>query len=174
MMEKEKLPISEFGDETAAVCGLYCRACSLFIATREDPVRLKFLAERFGLTEEEIKCSGCRSKKRGPYCTVCFMKPCAADRGIDFCVECTEYPCFELERFQRERPHRADLWEDLEQIGALGAERWQEWVREKYLCPTCGTINSAYDLKCRKCGENPSCSFMARHRPEIESALKGR
>lgn len=173
MEVKEALSPSGCGLETAAVCGLYCGACSLFIASREDPARLRFLAEQFGLSEEEIRCTGCRSKKRGAFCATCWITACAAGRGIDFCVECTDYPCVELERFQRERPHRADLWEDLRQLDLLGAERWQEWVRGKYRCPACGTINSAYDLKCRKCGENPSCSFVARHRPEIESVLKG-
>ena len=42
----------------AAVCGLYCPGCSVFIATQEDPVRLKFLAKQFDSTEEEIKCNG--------------------------------------------------------------------------------------------------------------------
>jgi hypothetical protein len=31
----------ETGKNLAAVCGLYCEACSLFIATKEDPERLK-------------------------------------------------------------------------------------------------------------------------------------
>jgi len=37
----------------AAVCGLYCEACSWFIATTEDPERLKKLAQQFLLSEDE-------------------------------------------------------------------------------------------------------------------------
>ena len=87
MQKKENHP-GEVDKKLAAVCGLYCEACTLFIATKEDPARLKGLAARFQLSEEAIKCYGCRSAKRGPYCEKCKMFACAAERGIDFCIEC--------------------------------------------------------------------------------------
>lgn len=158
----------------AAVCGLYCEACSLFIATREDPERLKALAARFGLSEEAVKCHGCRSDKRFPHCENCRMFACAAERGIDFCSECEEYPCGHLKEFQAERPHRIELWDDLERIRAVGHERWLREIREHYTCPRCRTINSAYDLKCRKCGEEPSCPYVSRHKEEIKLFLSNR
>lgn len=80
-------------ESRVAVCGLSCGACTLFIATKEDPARLKGLAARFQLSEEEVKCYGCRSARRGPYCNTCRMFLCAVERGHDFCIECAEYPC---------------------------------------------------------------------------------
>ena len=59
MERKDALP------ETAAVCGLYCEACSLFIASHEDPERLERIAAMYGMTPEQIACDGCRSDKRG-------------------------------------------------------------------------------------------------------------
>ena len=162
----------ELDERLAAVCGLYCGACTLFIATKEDPARLKGLAARFQLSEEAVKCYGCRSDKRGPYCEKCKMFACAAERGIEFCVDCMEYPCDELKQFQSERPHRIELWEDLERIKAIGYKRWLKEVRENYACFQCRSINSAYDLKCRKCGEEPSCGYVAKHRQIIEQFLK--
>jgi hypothetical protein len=156
----------------AAVCGLYCEACTLFIATKEDPARLKGLAHRFQLSEEAVKCYGCRSAKRGPYCEKCKMSSCAAERGIAFCVECGEYPCAELTRFQSERPHRIELWDDLEQIKAKGYKHWLRQIRDNYACPRCQSINSAYDLRCRNCGEEPSCNYVAKHKQAIEQVLK--
>lgn len=161
------------GKKLAAVCGLYCEACTLYIATMEDPQRLRFLAERFQISEEEARCCGCRSDKRGPYCKICKMLACSAERGIDFCVQCEDYPCEELRKFQSERPHRIELWDDLGEIGSDGYENWLKSVRKKYMCPRCGSINSAYDLKCRKCGEDPSCEYVAKHRQAIEQVLKG-
>ena len=108
----------------AAVCGLYCEACTLFIATKEDPERLKGLAARFQLSEEAIKCYGCRSDKRGPYCEKCKMFTCAVERGIDFCVECAEYPCSHLKQFQSERAHRIELWDGLDRIKTVGYKEW--------------------------------------------------
>lgn len=168
-MQKDK---KGAGKELAAVCGLYCEACTLFIATGEDSKRLKALAGRFQLTEEEVRCNGCRSDKKGPYCRICKMAKCAAEKGIDFCVECTEYPCAELKKFQSERPHRIELFDDLAGIEANGYEQWLADARANYSCPKCRTLNSAYDLKCRKCGHEPSCNYVARHKPAIEKALK--
>jgi len=76
----------------AAVCGLFCRSCSLFIATHEDPERLKVLAQRRGVTVEESKCDGCRAERRNSYCMTCKIYPCAMGKGIDFCGECEDYP----------------------------------------------------------------------------------
>jgi len=169
---REEMSCKEQDKTLAAVCGLYCEACSLYIATKEDPARLTALAKMFQLPEEEMRCYGCRSEKRGPYCTTCRMFVCAAERGIDFCGDCDEYPCDMLKAFQAERPHRAELWEDLERIRDVGYAQWMTEKREHYACPQCATLNSAYDLKCRKCGAEPSCAFTARHREVIEEAMK--
>jgi len=155
----------------AAVCGLYCEACTLFIAAKEDPERLKRLAAQFQISEEATKCYGCRSDKRLPYCQKCKMFACAAEKGIDFCSECTDYPCNDLKLFQSERPHRIELWDNLERIKAIGYQQWLKEIRKHYTCPQCSTINSAYDLKCRKCGEEPSCDYVEKHKQEIEQVL---
>lgn len=171
-MQKEENQLGAPDKKFAAVCGLYCEACTLFIATREDPARLKGMATRFQVSEEAVKCYGCRSEKRGPYCEKCKMFSCAAKRGIDFCVECSEYPCGDLKQFQSERPHRIELWDDLEQIKTTGYKHWLENIRKHYTCPQCWTINSAYDSKCRKCGKEPSCDYVTKHKHEIEQFFK--
>lgn len=160
--------------KTAAVCGLYCEACTLFIATNEDPARLKAFAKVYNSSEEAIKCYGCRSDRRGPYCQICTMFDCAAERGIDFCSECEEYPCDNLKQFQSEMPHRIELWKDLDRIKAAGYKEWLKEVRENYTCQQCGTVNSAYDFKCRKCGAEPGCNYVAAHRQKIEEFIKNR
>ena len=166
----------QFSDskKLAAVCGLYCKACTLYIGSTEDPERLAQLAVQFQSSEEEIMCFGCRSDKRGPYCKTCIIFSCAVERGIDFCVECSEYPCDDLKRFQSARPHRIELWDDQERIRAVGYKQWLNETQGRYSCIYCQTINSAYDLKCRKCGEEPSCAYVADNRHEIEQFLYNR
>jgi predicted RNA-binding Zn-ribbon protein involved in translation (DUF1610 family) len=157
----------------AAVCGLYCRACTLYIGTTEDPARLESIAARMGRTIEEVKCGGCRAERRSFYCRTCRIEACAAAQGLEFCGDCAQYPCELLKIFQGERPHRAELWRDLARIRAAG---WAKWLEEKagdYSCPACGTVNSAYDLACRRCGREPSCRFVAGHREEIERYWAG-
>ncbi len=171
-MQKKENPSEGLDKKSAAVCGLYCEACSWFIATTEDPERLKRLAAQLHLSVEESKCYGCRSNKRLSYCENCKMFACAAERGIDFCSECEEYPCPDLKQFQSAMPHRIELWANLERIKSTGYKQWLKEIRENYACPRCQTINSTYDLKCRRCGEEPSCSYVAKHKQEIEQFLK--
>jgi hypothetical protein len=158
----------------AAVCGLYCEACSWLISTNEDPERLKRLSAQRNWSVEEGKCYGCRSEKRLAYCGKCRMSACAAERGIDFCSECEEYPCNDLKQFQSVMPHRIELWVNLDRIKSVGYRKWLKEVRENYVCPRCETINSTYDLKCRKCGREPSCNYVANHRQAIEQYLENR
>jgi hypothetical protein len=173
-MGKIKERIGKPDKKLAAVCGLFCEACSLYIATREEPERLKRLAAQFQLTEEEVKCHGCRSEKRGPYCRICHMAPCAARHGVEFCSACPEYPCAELKAFQAERPHRIELWQSLEQIRDQGWERWMADMRQHYACSRCGALNSAYDPTCRKCGAEPSCEYTAQHGDKVREFISRR
>ena len=76
----------------AAVCGLYCEACALYIGTHEDPAMLSLLAVRLGQTEDETRCDGCRAERRLKYCQSCTLFTCAAQRGHSFCVECSTSP----------------------------------------------------------------------------------
>lgn len=163
IQEKKKL---------SAVCGLFCPSCTVYIGTQEDPQRLKAIAGRFQVPVEEWECQGCRSEKRSYYCrNNCKMSACAAEKGIEFCGECDEYPCDELKKFQAERPHRIELWESQERIAEIGFSEWFEEMRDHYSCPKCRTINSAYDRVCRICGSEPSCPYVQLHQAEIDEAL---
>jgi hypothetical protein len=162
----------EFDEKFAAVCGLFCPACSIFIGTKEDPARLNVIAQRVQRPVEELRCNGCRSEQRCYYCeSNCKMAKCAAAKGVDFCGTCPEYPCKDLRVFQAEMPHRIELWKSQERIKEAGSEKWYAEMIEHYSCPKCRTLNSAYDLKCRKCGEEPSCGYVAMHKKAIEQYL---
>lgn len=152
----------------AAVCGLFCPACSVFIGTREDPGRLTAMARRFQRPLEEMQCHGCRSEKRCFYCeTKCIMAKCAAAKGVDFCSECSDYPCNDLKAFQSEMPHRIELWQSQSRIREAGYETWYAEMIDHYSCKKCGTLNSAYDMACRECGSTPSCAYVGLHKDEI-------
>ncbi len=156
---------------TAAVCGLPCEACILFIASHEQPEMIPALAKRWQASEEEMHCDGCRAERRGPYCKQCELYACAAKRSHAFCVECADYPCPELKGFQSQAPHRAELFGDLRRIAEVGALSWHAEVRERYACPSCGTLNSAYHLRCRTCGHDPASEFVTSHREAVLQRL---
>lgn len=167
-MERADANLSAPDKRRAAVCGLFCPACTIFIGTNEDPERLKRSAERLGRGVDEVQCEGCRSEKRCFYCREkCKTATCAQERGVDFCGECHEYPCEDLKTFQAEMPHRIELWKSQERIKEVGYEKWYAEMIDHYSCPACGTINSAYDKACRKCGTIPSCAYVRLHQDEI-------
>ena len=96
------------------------------------------------------------------------MLRCAAEKELDFCVQCKEYPCDDLKEFQAARPNRIELWESLDRIKEAGYEQWYMEKLEHYSCPKCGTINSVIDSFCRKCGSTPSCRYVEIHRNKID------
>jgi len=106
------------------------------------------------------------------YCQACEIKKCADERGVEFCAFCEDYPCTMLKEFQAQLPHRAELFEDGERVREVGFDQWFEEVHSRYTCPECSTINSAYDLSCRKCGNDPGSPFAERHREKITKVLE--
>jgi len=72
-----------------------------------------------------------------------------------------------LKTFQAQLPHRIELWKSLERIKEAGYETWYAEMIEHYSCPECHTLNSAYDLACRRCGSSPSCAYVRLHKDEI-------
>ena len=47
----------------AAVCGLFCPACTIYIGTTEEPARLEASAQRMNRPVEDLQCNGCPRKK---------------------------------------------------------------------------------------------------------------
>jgi hypothetical protein len=158
----------------AAVCGLFCPGCAIFIATRETPEKRQEIARLLNRTVEELHCDGCRAEVRFSYCQTCTLIACATARGLDFCGACADYPCADLKQFQAARPHRLELWQAQARIREVGYEQWFDEMAAHYACRQCGTLNSAYHLACRMCGTQPSNAYVAAHRAEIVAHLRNR
>lgn len=155
----------------AAVCGLFCPACGLYIGTHHDPQRLQRLADQRQVAVEELTCDGCRAERRTAYCKSCKLIACATEKGLDFCGACADYPCDQLKEFQAARPHRLELWQSQARIKEVGYEQWFEEMLAHYACPQCQTINSAYDATCWSCGATPSCAYVSEHQQEIQQFM---
>jgi hypothetical protein len=154
--------------ELAAVCGLYCGGCGIYLATQENDVpKLEYYAKMMNQTIDETRCNGCRSDVVTNYCKKCTFTKCAADKGIGFCGDCAEYPCTDLMDFQAMMPHRAELWQSQERIKEVGWEKWIEERKHYFSCKECNTVNTAYDMKCRKCGSAPGNDFAKNNQEAI-------
>jgi hypothetical protein len=146
-----------------APCGLYCGACGVYIATRDDNAKFReVMGNLYGTKPEETACLGCMQsdppKKMYGYCASCAIRDCVKSRGLYSCHQCGDWPCNRIEDFPfatgRNVMKRA-IPEWRKQVAAHGdAEGSVEWARsecERYHCPSCGSPLFRGAQKCRTC-----------------------
>jgi len=93
--------------EMISYCGLDCSACPAYQATQKDDMEelarvAKEWSEQFKMEipPESIVCDGCKTgddARRSGYCSICGVRSCAVERGVDTCAHCEEYACETLQ-----------------------------------------------------------------------------
>ncbi len=113
----------------------------------------------FGVEPGEIRCDGCRSSDVFVNCGNCLLRTCAASRGIEFCIDCREFPCAEYRRIasfgSSLPPHFLVIVRNLAEIREKGADEWRRLQVERWTCPDCGAPYSWYAERCA-CGTDVS------------------
>ncbi|HTY23803.1 MAG TPA: DUF3795 domain-containing protein [Desulfomonilaceae bacterium] len=110
-------------------CGLDCFNCRMYLANDDTELRTAN-AEALGLPYEEAKCEGCRNAGG----TIAFLgdtEPCdvfrcAAEKGVAFCYQCSDFPCDYLHPYADQasvRQHNTKLF-NLCLIKKMGLEQW--------------------------------------------------
>lgn len=157
----------------AAACGLYCGSCGIYLATQEcDTEKLLQYAIVLNQHFNETLCDGCRSDRKSAHCAkMCGFIKCTLTKGIDFCVYCNEFPCRKLSESQSALIHRVEILESQIRLKEIGLEKWLSEMHENYSCPECNTVNSAYQISCRKCNCTPGCRFVNRHKELIDKQM---
>jgi predicted RNA-binding Zn-ribbon protein involved in translation (DUF1610 family) len=139
----------------AAICGLYCGACSLYRAWHDaDTEAIERMAKDRGVTPEDLRCDGCRSDVLSYWCRDCGFKRCLARRtdGVRLCYECADYPCRMITGFRYDgRKHHLDVLENVRRQKEIGLEAWLDEQEADWRCPECGAPIHWYQRKCR-CG----------------------
>jgi len=139
--------------QLAAPCGLYCGVCAIYIAHRDDNIKFKErLTGLYGVALDELHCKGCLSDDVFLYCRVCPIKACTAEKGVEGCHECADFPCGHIEAFplpvgKREILRSIPAWRE------LGTGRWMEEEERRCRCPRCGNALFRGAKRCRACGE---------------------
>jgi len=90
-------------DKLISFCGLDCVECPAYIATQQqDEALLTKTAKRWSTAKRKIKptdirCDGCLTGQRlACFCSECPVRLCAAERGVENCGYCVDYPCLTL------------------------------------------------------------------------------
>ncbi|TAL17845.1 DUF3795 domain-containing protein [bacterium] len=152
--------MATFGD---SYCGIYCGACSILVHSRTGR------SDRFidccpKLPEGELACGGCKSDTVYTACRGCPLRNCSVGKGIEHCVDCTDYPCKDYKAWSsasRLLSHIKEAPGSLEAIKRGGTDGWAEAQIKRWSCSDCGTPFSWYAKVCSKCGRSLSAQAHA-------------
>jgi hypothetical protein len=122
-----------------APCGLPCFACGLYLANSHDRLR-EIVSEILGIPSEKAVCKGCRNEegKCGHLPMECRLYPCAAERGVEFCHQCLDFPCDYLHPYA----DRADeVWHNTKVFNLCLMKKMglDAWARDK-----AGSVRDVY------------------------------
>jgi hypothetical protein len=135
-------------------CGIYCGSCFVMLAYTQN--RDDTIPPQWNIKDAELKCHGCKSDILFENCKGCSRRPCAEEKGLDWCFQCDEYPC-EIYKAASERYHLAHHEVAQQKIKILKEEGLDEWLKyqeKRWTCPNCGKIFSWYEKTCWNCGES--------------------
>ena len=154
--------ITKDKENLVAVCGLYCGACPMYLATQSnDEEKLKAMLKQFSngpakLKTEDILCDGCIGNGRiASFCRDCAMRKCPDDKqDVTRCSDCQDFPCSRITDFNNDgMPHHAEVLNNIRKIKEMGIKQWAKYDEERWRCPKCKSPMAWYDSKCSKCGE---------------------
>ena len=135
-------------------CGLNCGACHTLIANElNDPEQLKAIAEKRSLKLEDLLCHGCKTDVTAIYCTNCRIRACAREKGLEFCVDCADYPCDMITSCRSDAaPHHSVVFKNLARIKEIGRDKWLAEEKARWACSKCGSRFGWYSETCANCG----------------------
>lgn len=146
-----------------APCGLYCGACGVYIATRDNNEKFKaIMGNLYGTKPEETECHGCMQndpqKKLYSFCKICDIRNCVRTGGYYSCHQCGQWPCDVIKKFglatgARVMKRTIPIWR--EKVASHGDEEGSvEWARsecERYHCSSCGMPLFRGAQRCKFC-----------------------
>jgi hypothetical protein len=117
---------------------LDCFNCEIYEGNITGEMKAQFAA-KIGKDSEDVPCRGCRLQKGCRHLgQPCETLKCIEDKGLEFCIECEEYPCPKLQpaREGADRfPYNFKVF-NLCRIKAVGIERWADQeaglIRRRY------------------------------------------
>jgi hypothetical protein len=155
-----------------APCGIFCGACPIYIATRDNNEKMtNIICAVWQTRPEDAKCFGCLQtdppQKLFGFCQKCAIRSCAKAKDFYSCHQCDKWPCDIIESshlsdiipssikksVSRVINRAIPLWRN--QVAKLGDEAGSlEWAKAeagRYHCPSCGKPLYRSAQQCRAC-----------------------
>ena len=151
--------------EFISPCGLYCGVCAIYIAHRDNNIKLKeklvalykggtpgkgILPNSDTLTIDDIQCDGCASGNLFMHCRQCEIRNCTKEKGFSGCHECDDFPCAFIQDFSMTVGKKVIL-RCVPYRRKVGTEKWIEDEEARYYCPECGNKVFRGVIRCNQC-----------------------
>lgn len=137
-------------------CGLYCGACAIYRAERDDQEWRSRIASNNNCSVEQVRCNGCGDLSSECWGNECKIVLCTRAKGVSFCFECVEYQNDSCDKFKSLADDYlttgVKLRDNLYQIQEGRAEEWLEESKRKFTCNACGKPLAVWTKKCHHCG----------------------
>ena len=128
-------------EKLLAPCGINCLACYAHLRKKKP-------------------CPGCREEEdaKPAYCQRCKLSNCVIEQGIDFCFQCTAFPCKLVKQIDKRyrTSYQVNLIGDALRLKSAGAVHYLAAEKERWGCPECGGVVSMHTRLCSECGEETS------------------
>jgi len=139
-------------------CGLYCGACSIYRAYKDNGEHLIRLSKRFKRPPEKVKCEGCQILTPKCWGNKCKIVQCLQAKNYEFCYECPKYEERSCEKFEKlAKGHledNVDIRANLEKIKTGKAMEWLKESKKRFKCPYCKKPLPEGSKKCYHCGKD--------------------
>jgi hypothetical protein len=104
------------------ICGLDCMNCSIHLRTQEE---LDYWKNR-DVDLNRIACNGCRSDRNACHWSgdCILLNCCLYERKMDFCGECSDFPCNKVLDWAGEWEHHRIAVEKMKEMKVVGKDNW--------------------------------------------------
>lgn len=126
----------KIASEMFAPCGMNCQVC------------YKHLSEKKA-------CKGClnNDENKPEHCRKCLIKECAKEKGNQYCLACSDYPCQRIKNLDKSyiKRYNVSIIQNSTKFKDVGVECFMEYERVRWTCSQCKGIVSLHDATCSEC-----------------------
>lgn len=136
-------------------CGLYCGACVIYRAYKDNGKYHAELARKIKCRPEKLRCEGCQVLTQECWGNNCEIVQCLKSKGFSFCYECPQFhdkSCGKLEKLAgRYLEVGEDIRANLARIRSGQTEAWLRENKQRFKCPYCGKPLPVGSQECYHC-----------------------
>jgi len=118
-----------------SVCGLNCAKCDIYLASHGNEKLRNEIIDWFKkernktIKPEQVRCEGCRGTLDTHWSSDCKMMLCAKNRELQYCFECEDFPCINVNKFSSDgASHHKRTIENSKRMKEIGIDAW---IREQ-------------------------------------------